>query len=91
MAGYPLLKLSSALKRKVMPLIKKDYVRKKLEKRKGECRRCGQCCRGCPNLGKDNLCRVYENRPSWLCFRDFPLDELDQRAWNVKDCGYSFD
>ena len=86
------MKLSSVLRRSVMKIIDRDYVQKKLSKRRGECKRCGQCCRGCPLLDVNTmLCRTYDRRPVGMCFKDFPLDERDQRAWNVKDCGYSFE
>ncbi len=88
----PLMKLSSVLKRNIMPLFDKEYVWKKLQSRKGECKRCGQCCRGCPFLNAETkLCKRYSDRPPGMCFKEFPLDEKDQRAWGVQDCGYSFD
>ena len=52
-----------------------------------ECTCCGACCVApdiaaldkplglrCPHLGEDNLCRVYEQRPS-VC-RDYAADEV---------------
>jgi len=73
-----------------MQLIDKDYIKKKLVKRKGKCKKCGKCCIGCKHLDKKTkLCKVYESRP-WFCYKDFPLDNTDKWIWNVKNCGYSF-
>jgi len=86
------MKLSSVLKRNIIPIFDKDYVQKKLSKRRGECRRCGQCCRGCPFLDVQTmLCKTYDHRPVGVCFKEFPLEEKDQRAWGVKGCGFFFD
>ena len=84
--------LSSILKRSFMPLVDKDYAAKKLAKRKGQCKKCAQCCTDCPWLDETTLlCTTYDNRAFWKCFKDFPLDRQDQEAWEVKDCGYHFD
>ncbi len=55
-----------------------------------ECTKCGACCVApdistlgkalgvrCPNLGPDNLCTAYEQRPQ-VC-RDYAADELCER------------
>jgi hypothetical protein len=85
-----LLKLPNKLRREFMKLLDNDYIKKKLQKRKGLCKKCGQCCKGCKHLGKDNLCKTYDNRP-WTCYKDFPLDNLDKKIWQVRNCGYSFE
>jgi len=78
------------LKANVSKRIDKTYLNKKLEKRKGKCKKCGQCCKYCKLLDKNTkLCKVYKNRPI-LCYKDFPLDKLDQKVWNVNNCGYLF-
>jgi hypothetical protein len=75
------------------------YVRESLSRRRGQCRRCGACCRLghlCPYLGKDEnglaLCRVYSRRTE-NC-RLFPIDEHDiaDRDIVMPDvpCGYTF-
>ncbi len=85
-----LLKPFNRLRREVMNFFDKDYIKRKLEERKGRCKRCGECCKGCKFLDdKTKLCKTYSNRP-WLCYKKFPLDKLDQWIWNVKNCGYSF-
>lgn len=74
-----------------MELVDKDYVKKKLARRKGQCLKCGQCCKGCKHLdGKTKLCNVYNNRPEW-CHKDFPINELDKKVFDVDKCGYGFD
>ncbi len=71
-------------------LVNKNYVNNKLKKRRGKCKKCGKCCKGCKFLDKKtHLCKVYNKRP-WLCYKEFPLDELDQKIIGVKDCGYFF-
>jgi len=84
------LKTINAPRRRIMQFINKDHIKNKLAKRKGECKKCGICCGDCKFLNKKTkLCTIHENRP-WNCYRDFPLDKLDQKIWGVKDCGYSF-
>lgn len=91
------LKAINAPRRRIMQLVNKDHIKNKLAKRKGECRKCGACCGNCKFLDKTTkttkikLCTIHNNRP-WNCYKDFPLDKLDQRIWNVEDiCGYEFE
>lgn len=69
----------------------KNYVKNQIKKRKGKCKRCGECCKNCSYLDKKTkLCKIYKNRP-WFCYKDFPLDKIDQKIWGVeKICGYKF-
>ena len=65
------------------------YVRAQIEKRRGECRRCGDCCGiafRCPWLEDRNVCGHYEKR--WLVCRMFPIDERDLR--DVPTCSFRF-
>jgi len=75
----------------VLQRLDRDYAKKKLKERKGYCKKCGRCCRGCKHLDvKTNLCKIYAKRP-WICYKEFPLDKLDQQIWGVeKVCGYTF-
>ncbi|OGJ12413.1 hypothetical protein A3K82_02615 [Candidatus Pacearchaeota archaeon RBG_19FT_COMBO_34_9] len=85
-----ILKTINALRRRIMQLINNNYIKNKLAKRRGKCRKCGKCCRHCKFLNRETkLCKVYKKSP-WNCHKDFPLDKLDQKIWNIKDCGYSF-
>jgi hypothetical protein len=85
-----LLKIPKVLFGSFMQLFDKDYTKNKLKKRKGKCKKCGECCRGCKFLNKKTkLCKVYKKRPH-LCYKAFPIDKLDQKIWKVKDCGYHF-
>ena len=89
-----LTKLYNKLRRNFNLLFNKNYVRKRLEKRKGKCKKCGRCCNGCEHLvdkkGK-KLCGVYDNRP-FFCYKQFPLDEIDKQIYGVDGkCGYWFE
>jgi len=72
--------------------LNKNYLKNRLAKRIGKCKRCGKCCEGCSFLDKQTrLCTIYENRPGSFCYRDLPLSRRDQKVWGVeKVCGYSF-
>ena len=85
-----LLKFPDKLIRKLILLFDKDYVKKKIGRRKGSCKKCGECCGNCRFLdSKTRLCKVYNKRP-WTCYKDFPLDDMDKRIWAVEKCGYKF-
>lgn len=85
-----MFKLLNKLRREINKILNKNYIKNKLKKRKGYCKKCGQCCKGCKHLDKKtNLCKTYENRP-FYCHRQFPIDKLDQKIFKVKNCGYSF-
>jgi len=65
-----------------------------LAKRKGECNRCGACCKilfRCPFLGTDAegqyTCQIYEKR--FAQCRLFPLHAADLRE--VEQCSYTFE
>ncbi|MFA5992576.1 MAG: YkgJ family cysteine cluster protein [Candidatus Pacearchaeota archaeon] len=84
-------KMFNRLKRDFKKLTNKNYIQDKINKRKGECKKCGQCCENCKFLDKTtNLCKVYETRP-FYCHQEFPLDKTDQKIWKIKSCGYSFE
>ena len=84
-----MLKLLNKLRREINKILNKDYIKNKLKKRKGNCKKCGQCCKGCKHLDKKNLCKTYGNRP-FYCHQQFPIDKLDQKVFRVKNCGYKF-
>ena len=94
-----LLKPVNRYRRYMLIASNPDYVKNQLAKRKGKCLKCGKCCEGCEFLDKKtNLCKIYKDRPktckdkSWFCFKEFPLDKIDQKIWGVeKTCGYRFD
>lgn len=85
-----MLKIFNKLRREINKLINKNYVKNKLKKRESYCKKCGQCCKGCKHLDKKtNLCKTYNHRP-FYCHQDFPIDNLDQKVFKVKNCGYNF-
>ena len=66
---------------------------------KDKCKRCGKCCyltfvfnngdimntkTRCQFLTKNNLCSVYDNRPSWC----LSVDEMIERNLLPSGCGY---
>ena len=65
-----------------------------LARRKGDCNRCGACCKivfRCPFLGTDAegeyICRIYDYR--FTQCRLFPLHEQDLRELG-HECSYTF-
>lgn len=78
---------------------RRERVSKMLERRHGECRRCGACCKllfRCPAFDDSAgtpRCLLYDDRPGACGL--FPLDERDLRDRDIvlphQKCGYSFD
>ena len=69
----------------------RGYVAKMRSLRRGECRRCGQCCRLCFTcifLREKNQCAIYDWR--FRQCRDFPVDERDLADSRIA-CGFWFD
>lgn len=76
----------------VWDLISKRYFKY----RKGECKYCGGCCAGCPQLKEVKgkmLCKIYKRR-EW-CDIHFPISPFDlefyKTNFNFDNCGYNFD
>ena len=74
-------------------LFSKEYIKKNLALRSGECKQCGACCKSflfgfkCPFLWKNN-CLIYKIRPK-IC-RLSPIDGISLKENHPKTCGYSF-
>ena len=74
--------------------IRKRYVRRQLEERKGSCLRCGNCCKilfNCPFADFSNdlvHCKIYDVR-FHVC-RIFPIDERCLQDVNF-ECGFFFE
>ena len=74
------------------------HIAGNLERRRGECARCGACCRlmlRCPMLAERNgvtKCIAHDDRPD-NC-RIFPVDEADLADRNIvmpgRACGFHF-
>jgi len=65
------------------------YVAAQLQRRRGRCVRCGECCRivfRCPWLRDGNRCAIYPRRA--LQCRMFPIDERDLE--DVPRCSFRF-
>jgi Fe-S-cluster containining protein len=80
--------------------MRRGLVRSKVERRRGECVRCGACCRlifRCPALHylPDGTagCRYHQIRP--MNCRVFPLDERDLAERDMvmpeRRCGFYFE
>ena len=75
------------------------YVARQLERRQGECKRCGACCKlllDCPFLDDSTSpcqCRIYDHTSPNCTI--FPLDERDlvdrDRILPHMPCGYYFE
>ena len=87
-----ILQVFDGVRRYFLRKFNKNYVKNKLAKRKGKCKKCGKCCKGCIYLNKKTKrCKIYKHRPKFLCYQEFPLDRRDQKLWRVeKTCGYKF-
>lgn len=88
------LQLRGKVRRFIQVNIIREDTQALLARRKGECNRCGECCKlvfRCPFLGTDAdgqyTCRIYEKR--FAQCRMFPLHVEDLRE--VTQCSFSFD
>jgi hypothetical protein len=76
--------------------LKKGFVHKQLDARKGDCRQCANCCRlvhRCIWLTRDNLCLVYHSRIRPKVCARFPLDARDIGDVMLSSgtkCGYHY-
>jgi len=74
---------------------RKDYVKRQLALRKGECHQCARCCSFvfvCPMLTRGRLCRTYNKFRLEMC-KSFPIDQRDiaEVARCGGTCGYRFE
>jgi hypothetical protein len=74
--------------------LRREYVKRQLGLRKGECHQCGRCCSFlfiCPMLTNKRLCLIYKYR-SEIC-KVFPIDQRDinEVALWGGTCGYRFE
>ncbi|HAM36788.1 MAG TPA: hypothetical protein DEB40_12330 [Elusimicrobia bacterium] len=87
------------LRRFALARMKESYISRMLQRREGECRRCGLCCRllfECPFLQSlpdgTSRCRIHARRPANCKF--FPIDERDLRDRDSlgaqAPCGFKF-
>jgi hypothetical protein len=92
-AAYILRKLDEGLgklRRFYLVHYREDYVQGQLALRRGECRRCGSCCRimfRCPHLRGENQCNIYHCR--YKQCRAFPIDDRDLKYLR-HTCGHYF-
>jgi len=100
-AGSRLLLWSGVMRRFLLYVFNKKYIKKSVSKRQGECLRCGACCRlvmrQCPYLtfeadGKSS-CTKYNSTRMPNCVI-FPIDRRDIKERDIVSstpCGFSFD
>lgn len=87
------------LRRFYLHTFNRPYVRRNLARRRGECRRCGTCCRlmyNCPFLDDSSeVTSCVRHGTRWFNCRIFPVDERDIEERNLVSrngpCGYYFD
>jgi len=100
-AAQRLLLWSGVMRRFLLYVFNKKYVEASASKCKGECLRCGACCRlavsECPYLtfdddGKSSCVKYNETRmPNCVIF---PIDHRDIKERNIVSkipCGYRFE
>jgi len=81
--------VSGKIRRFCLVHFRKDYVKRQLDLRQGECRQCGTCCNllnTCPMLTSGGRCFAYGTCRPQVC-KVFPIDERD--IAEVKMCGRS--
>jgi hypothetical protein len=87
------------MRRAFLVALRKDRVREMLERRRGECARCGACCKllfRCPSYDDSDgspRCLTYHDRPGACGL--FPISEKDLRDRNIvlpdRKCGFHFE
>ncbi len=87
--------LMGKLRRFYLVYFRKEYVRRQLALRKGECHQCARCCSfvfACPMLTRQRLCRTYNRFRLEMC-KSFPIDQrdIDEVARCGATCGYRFE
>jgi Fe-S-cluster containining protein len=97
MADWALMTLQvrGKVRRFIQASVLKEDTDALLARRKGECNRCGACCKilfQCPFLGTDSegqyTCRIYDQR--FAQCRLFPLHARDLQELG-EECSYTFD
>ena len=82
------------IKRRYLMLLKKEAVESGLQRRRGECLGCGECCKSsfpCPFLYERDgqwLCKIHLTKPE-VC-KTYPFNEADMFPHTIGKCGYYF-
>ena len=85
-----LRRLRGVLRRFWLVHFRPGYVREMAGRLRGECTRCGDCCRilhRCMFLKEGAHCSIYSKRPAQC--RSFPIDERDLA--DVPTCAFWFE
>jgi len=78
---------------RIFKIFSEKYIKENLELRRGECNKCGSCCKkfifglGCPLL-INNKCIINKIKPR-IC-RLSPIDEISLKENHPRSCGYYF-
>jgi len=92
-----LLFYTGAIRRPFYNLFRKEYIKKQLAERKGECKQCGKCCEIMDVIGlkckyfKEGKCIIFKYAmKKKLCDTYvYPFDEKDKRVTkNYTKCGF---
>jgi hypothetical protein len=87
------------LRRLYYARFKPEYIEASLRRRRGECIRCGACCKlayPCPflNNGRGVIYECVKHPKHFLTCRIFPVDESDLRDRDIlspdRKCGFHF-
>lgn len=91
-----ILALKHQIWRRVYYISKKDEIVETYKTRKGQCKRCGGCCKPsfkCTNLMYDedglSYCKINGSKPR-LC-KLYPFNEKDFFKHLRGNCGYNFE
>ena len=90
-----MIHLMGKFRRFYLVYFRKEYVKRQLASRKGECHQCAQCCSfvfHCPMLTEGRLCRTYDKFRLEMC-KSFPIDQrdIDEVVRCGGACGYHFE
>jgi hypothetical protein len=90
-----MIHLAGKFRRFYLVYFRKEYVKRQMASRQGECHQCAQCCSfvfHCPMLTQGRLCRTYDKFRLEMCKR-FPIDQrdIDEVTRCGGTCGYRFE
>ncbi len=90
-----MMHLMGKLRRFYLVYFRREYVKRQMALRQGECHQCARCCSfvfACPLLTGQRTCRTYNKFRLEMC-KSFPIDQrdIDEVARIGATCGYRFE